>query len=143
MISNLKQFKADLTFFSKTIVPRDHARFCAKIAMNLHRLVVYQNSLMPEHPVLTGWARANWAAFIGAEPPSTPIGTRPPEGTRINTIQDPTAMLAAVPNYPMIWIYNNVPYIEALEDGHSKKAPQGMLEGALLDIQIYMNTMTP
>ena len=98
---------------------------------------------MEKHPVDTGWARANWAVFIGSEPPSQPIGTRPPEGTRINVIQDPTAVLAATPQYPMIWVYNNVPYIEVLEDGHSKQAPSGMLEGALLDIQIYMNTMKP
>jgi hypothetical protein len=35
----------------------------------------------------------------------------------------------------VIWIYNNLPYIERLEFGHSQQAPLGMVRISIAEIE--------
>lgn len=141
MISNIAQFKLDLKRFYEVAVPQNHLRLQVTIATRLHQYIVVRNSQMPHHPVDTGWARANWAMSIGT-PGTGVIGTYPGKGVKssVAPIFDLASVLSQAKPFGIIWIYNNVPYILALEDGHSSQAPTGMVEGALNDIQTFINT---
>ena len=141
MILGLTKFKMDLTNFKNKVVPGNHLELCKRIAIRLHQSIVAGCPQNPYGtPVDTGWARANWAFYVGMTPPSQTWGERPPEGITINVVQSSAILQTAGP-YPMIWVYNNVPYIELLEDGHSMKAPTGMVENALHNVQTFINTL--
>jgi hypothetical protein len=139
MITNLATFKMDLSNFYNVVTPRNHLRLQVRIAMRLHQLIVYKNSDMPNHPVDTGWARANWGGSLGT-PITTVIGSYPGKGKRSGLpIFNLAGVLSQAKPFGIIWIYNNVPYICKLENGHSAQAPQGMVEGALHDLQTFIN----
>lgn len=74
-----------------------------------------------KHPVKTGHARANWQ--VARKPNNTEI-----EGTR----RPPTPVIQAALEY---WVFNNVAYIQALEDGHSSQAPTGWVAKAIARFQ--------
>lgn len=92
-----------------------------KIALEALRRVTLKT------PVDTGRARGNWFVQIGAE------------GFEVSTAVDPTGAVTIargsavigtyreVKGFPMISIYNNLPYINRLEHGWSKQAPAGMV----------------
>lgn len=77
-------------------------------------------------PVDTGWARSNWVPSIGS-PHETPVGN--PGGINIGAQQ---AGMAEIGSYqvPMgaVFISNNVPYIQVLNNGHSKQSPAGFVQ---------------
>lgn len=93
----------------------------ARIALDAVRRIVLRT------PVDKGRARGNWFAQIGSA------------GTEISESFDPTGSAAiqrangalsayrAYDGFPVISIYNNLPYINALEHGHSDQAPAGMV----------------
>jgi len=45
------------------------------------------------------------------------------------------AALAGLPAYQVVWISNNVDYIEELEHGHSWQAPHGMLAVTVAELR--------
>lgn len=138
MINDLKKFQLDLKHFAQVVVPETHARYCGDIAYKLHQFVVAGCPENPKGtPVDTGWARANWAVYIGMTCPTMPIGER----GKHSLIFDARTMTLSVPKNPFIWVYNNVPYIEKLEDGSSQQAPTGMVSGALNSLQTYVDNL--
>ena len=87
-----------------------------KIAMQCLRGIVLRT------PVDTGRARSNWAVSIGeADTSEKDIGGADA------TIAVGAATIATAPAYGRIFIANGLPYILALEYGHSKQAPGGMV----------------
>lgn len=79
-------------------------------------------------PVLTGRARGNWFANVGA----------PKEGVTDNTKVDFTNIeKTAFESVGSIFYFtNNLPYIGRLEfDSHSKQAPAGMVRVAIENFQ--------
>jgi len=76
-------------------------------------------------PVDTGRARSNW--FIGMS-----------VGSEINTVnrrRGPQYINKELPNDLLnnkVYLYNNLPYIERLEYGHSQQAPKGFVRISLL-----------
>lgn len=74
-------------------------------------------------PVDTGRARGNWTVSIGSEDfAQYQIEDRNGGAT----IQKGAAIIQTfdeVPGFPSIFIQNNLPYIERLEDGYSKQSP--------------------
>lgn len=74
-------------------------------------------------PVDTGRARANWIASI--ETPSDVIT----DNTDANGILATNKALnvSKYASGKMFWLVNNLPYIQKLEYGWSKQAPQGMV----------------
>jgi hypothetical protein len=142
MITDVMKFKMDLTNFRKVVVPANHRALCVRIAIRLHQSIVAGCAMNPiGTPVLTGWARSNWAFAVGMTCPTQTIGERPPEGSMVITTIQSSAILQFAGPYPMIWVYNNAPYIEPLEDGHSTKAPTGMVANALHATQTFINTL--
>ena len=74
-------------------------------------------------PVDTGQFRANWVTSVGE--PITAMQVGPGGGFEATSL----AAIADYPKdaWPVIYMANNVPYAEALEDGHSKFAPLGVV----------------
>jgi hypothetical protein len=79
-------------------------------------------------PVDTGRARDNWFMTLGA--PSSDYNPHPglPRGAAI--APHPPEDIHPTGNEP-VYIVNNTPYIEQLEQGSSTQAPSGMVELAV------------
>lgn len=82
--------------------------------------------LMRKTPVDTGRARANWNAATGS--PDRSVDEK-------KSASDVTAAQAAAEQKiaefgagESLFLTNGLPYIPALEDGHSGQAPQGMIK---------------
>lgn len=91
-----------------------------KIALEMFRRVILRT------PVATGLARGNWQSTIGA----------PAFGTLKDTDPSGRAAVARATTVCLAWkatsgasilLTNNLPYAQALEHGHSKQAPAGMV----------------
>jgi hypothetical protein len=69
-------------------------------------------------PVDTGRLRGNWQVQLNSAPTGTLDTTK---------VQDPSEAKRAKLG-DAIFIINNLPYAEVIEDGSSKQAPQGMVK---------------
>ena len=78
-------------------------------------------------PVDTGRARANWLVSIGAPNYETTTSTEANAALTQGRFTAGTYKLGA----GGIFITNSVPYIVALDKGHSKQNPEGMTEAAI------------
>jgi len=80
-------------------------------------------------PVDTGWARANWIPGVGSFE-NEPIGDR----DNISHAEQNSG-IGEVLRYKIergpIYITNNVPYINELNQGHSAQAPANFVEKAI------------
>lgn len=134
--SNMNKFDADLRKFADS-VNADFMKLIKKIVFDLFRKIVMKT------PVDTGRARASWAVakhspgdFVHPEFKST-IG----KGTAT------TMAMGNLPNiddpYATYFIFNNVPYIVRLENGHSKQAPVGMVQVALAEMEAELFRLSP
>ena len=100
------------------------------------------NGIVTKTPVLTGRARHNWFPTMGTPSPEATEETagvsvtREPmtseERARINSV---TRKLKALPlGESTVFITNNQPYIQGLEDGRSPKAPpNAMVQGTIIN----------
>lgn len=84
-------------------------------------------------PVDTGHFRNNWLVSVGG--PDGSIMPMPGAFTAENI-----AALAAYPEegWPAIYVTNNLPYANRLEDGHSKQAPAGMVAITIPELEALM-----
>ena len=89
-----------------------------KIALELFSRVILKS------PVDTGRFRANWQVSIGSVPDGT-LELTDASGTA--TISKATARTAGVKAGDVIFLVNNLPYAQRLEDGYSGQAPAGMV----------------
>lgn len=108
---------------------REIDAFAKKVAINvtaLQKKIVLEalRRLVMKTPVDTGRARGNWQVTIAA-PAEGQLQETDTIGTA--TILQGLEAIASLPAYEVVWISNNVDYIELLEHGHSKQAPAGML----------------
>lgn len=87
-------------------------------------------NLATDTPVDTGHASNNWIASIGS--PATEVAgshEAPDSGPQ----KEGLARVASEYQLPLpTYIANNVPYIGALNDGHSKQAPTGFVQAGVL-----------
>lgn len=74
-------------------------------------------------PVDTGRFRGNTTVTIGS-PVFSNSQTLDPTGAA--TISKGASVLAGLKPFSIIYIQNNLPYSEKLENGHSKQAPSGV-----------------
>lgn len=84
-----------------------------------------QAGLIEDTPVDTGWARANWVASVG-QPSTGPVGSR--GSVSYAEQQASVGVLASMTRLETIYISNHVPYIQALNEGHSAQAPSGFIQ---------------
>lgn len=88
-----------------------------------------QGELIRATPVDTGWARANWLVSIG-RPPEGPVGSREAVNAGAQAAGQGRLLVYNV-SQGDVWIGNNVPYIQKLNEGHSKQAPANFVERAI------------
>lgn len=81
-------------------------------------------------PVDTGYARSGWMGVAGGSPPTD----KPPEGTT-STPRPPLSEAQRARLGMILWIVNNVDYIQRLDDGWSKQAPAGMTSVAFANLE--------
>ena len=89
-----------------------------KIALELFSRVILRS------PVDTGRFRGNWQVAVG----SVPSGTLElDDKTGTATVAKVDAVAAGVGAGDIIYLVNNLPYAQRLEDGYSGQAPAGMV----------------
>lgn len=86
-----------------------------------------------------GTARANWQYGNGYIPQSF-LQEQDKSGNR--TISRIINELNSLEPFSVHYITNNTPYIIALEDGHSKQAPAGMVKSTLLEFNEIVNSVS-
>ncbi|HEB0990952.1 TPA: HK97 gp10 family phage protein [Escherichia albertii] len=86
-------------------------------------------------PVDTGRFRNN--NLVSLQHPDFSISDNvDPNGTI--ALQRGIGVISKAANYGIIYIQNNLPYAESIEDGHSQQAPTGVYANAFNDVsQIY------
>ena len=100
--------------------------FHKKLAIEAMRRIVLRT------PVDTGRARGNWRLTIG-ELPTEPTDQVDKGGGA--TIEDGIARLQLLGVGEVVYISNSLPYILRLEDGHSDRSPEGMVEVTLEELR--------
>lgn len=114
-----REFAIDLKKFGE--VTREQARLIfRKIALELDARIVLST------PVDTGRARGNW--FPSINTPATVVNPTAADKSGGAAMAAAEAVVASAEIGDMIWFANNLPYILPLENGHSKQAPQGMVD---------------
>jgi hypothetical protein len=87
-------------------------------------------NLIETTPVDTGWARANWIPGLGlSDVPPAPTPDERLAGSAEGA--QSAAMSSVISGYEfpgIIQIGNGVPYIGALNDGHSQQTPAGFVQ---------------
>lgn len=87
--------------------------------------------LIQRSPVLTGLFRNSWQ--VGLDTINTATGS--PDINGSGALTGGAAALSNAKSGQSIAITNSLPYAEALESGHSKKAPNGMVAITAAEIQ--------
>lgn len=103
------------------VVEQDLSKKVRTIAIQL------LNEVTMRMPVDTGRARANTIVSIGSPVYQVVDGYDKSGG---NTIAAGASRLSGLEPYTVVYLQNNLPYIERLEDGYSKQAPIGMFGAA-------------
>lgn len=129
--TNLDEFNKELEAFVADI-PNQVTAIQKKIVLEALRRVVLRT------PVDTGRARANWQVTI-AKPATGVVSEFEDVGTGTKRAAAPgmevggedvfekgLAVIADLPPYQIVYVSNNVNYIEFLEEGSSEQAPEGM-----------------
>ena len=126
-------FTSDLSRFENKVknrllvVPR-------KVALEVLKRVVMRT------PVDSGRARGNWQTSVGS-PITTEIDRVDKTGATVMAAALPTIESWDAANVS-IFLMNNVPYIQALEDGHSKiQSPSGMVKITVAEFQGIVEAM--
>lgn len=92
-----------------------------KVAFDSH------SKISKRTPVDTGRARASWMVTEGA--PSDAVAE---EGSHSKAVKAPDIQITGE---RVVYITNNLPYIEELENGSSKQAPAGMVAISLREVE--------
>lgn len=100
-----------------------------QIALEATRRIVLRT------PVKDGGARGNWQVAIGGAGGDTLERLDPSGGAAVSAAAGALAAYAAVEGFPVIAIYNNLPYINRLETGYSDQAPAGMVAVTVAEFQ--------
>ena len=82
--------------------------------------------LQENTPVDTSWARANWWTHLGGNVLQEPAPNTFESAALSNAQNEQTRTVDTLLNYELaqgqVTVYNNVPYINVLNDRHSEKA---------------------
>jgi hypothetical protein len=104
------------------------AKEVARVAFAVHARLIQTT------PVDTGWARANWVVTIG-EPWEDLVGdekqARRGDIDTITGLQSSSRLFSYDLAMGDVFISNNVPYIQRLNEGYSQQAPSGFVEAAV------------
>lgn len=82
-------------------------------------------------PVDTGRFRSNW--FVSVNSPNGMTTTQIRSAEQV--VLEADVALGATDKLPMVYIQNNLPYANRLENGWSKQAPAGMVAVSIAEIE--------
>ena len=85
-------------------------------------LLSLSSAIIKDTPVDTGRLRSNWMPSIGS--PDSTQGAATSEADTISKVASTTASIKMGDTF---YLTNNLPYAAAIEYGHSKRFPEGML----------------
>jgi hypothetical protein len=88
--------------------------------------------VVKKSPVDTGRFRANHQVTTGA-PAGGDLEDTDKDGN--GTIGNGNGTIVAAPPFGVVYITNNLPYAEAIENGHSGQAPAGVYELTFQELQ--------
>ncbi len=131
MGTNLDEFCKEINDFTESI-PEKVTELQKKIVLEALKRIVEKT------PVDTGRARGNWQVAIDT-PISDVLERTDKQGAE--TIQKGASAITDLPPFRVVWISNNLDYIEFLEDGSSKQtqdhdgSPQGMVALTMLELR--------
>ena len=127
---NLSQFAQWISNIGQNVDPAT-TEVVKEIVKDVGRTLVYST------PVDTGRARANWQGAVGSLP--TGILYYPHPLAPVSPVDGAAEALTSIDNAASAYrgtgyvaIVNNVPYIEALNNGYSHQAPAGFVELAVV-----------
>jgi len=120
---NISKFNAGLAL-EPAIFDKKFKLLLQKVGGEVLRGVVLKT------PVDTGRARGNWQVSV-TSPPSTELNAVDRSGG--GTIAEGLSKMSEQRGGNAIWIVNNLPYIEALESGHSRQAGPGVMVAATIE----------
>lgn len=105
-------------------------------ADKLMRALVLETTsrLVTKTPVDTGRARGNWQ--VGTKV-AAPGGTGDTDKSGTGSIAKAASILQSLNVGETVYITNGLPYIKALEDGHSTQAPQGMVKTTVAELKAF------
>ena len=109
----------------------DYNKFAREVAIDVDQRVVLKT------PVDTGRARANWVVGF-----SRPVrrARRTVDQSGGATIVENTRKIQQAKDFVNVWISNNLPYINELENGSSRQAPAGMARLAVNEtVRVFSN----
>ena len=113
-------------------IVRDLDRFIERAVIKVTTDVTAE--LTRATPVDTGWARANWLPSL-TQPRRQPAGQRSAAGVA-QAVAEKAIGIARVLAYRVrhgvVYITNNVQYIQLLNEGHSGQAPSGFVQTAIV-----------
>lgn len=132
---NIEQFNKEINNYAKRLLPAQFKKFFLLIGFDALRMIVMNtpvgNTALWKKPppagsgYTGGRARGNWLVSIN-EHSEQEVQREDGEGD--STISEGEQIMQGVRPGDVINITNNVPYIVALEEGHSSvQAPQGMV----------------
>lgn len=134
------QFDAPVVEFAQTVGIKISTAV-RLIGLDLMKRIVLRT------PVDTGRARSGWDLTVGAPsdhlPPATDVGGEKatPDMKFQNVFAGGAAGTfglagaASIDGIQAVYIVNNLPYIERLENGHSKQAPSGMVRLSMAEVE--------
>jgi len=129
MANDFRQFQFNLDEFARKIRLAP-ARVAKRVAFDLFGLIVRKT------PVDTGRAQGSWTMSLNAADRRVQ-----PDNLAAYPTPQPGPAVALMGPTDTIWISNNLPYITALEDGHSKQAPAGMVALSIVEVQAKMDAL--
>ncbi len=91
------------------------------------------NRVIQKSPVDTGRFRANWNCSIGSPDLSTSQAIDPSGSGAISKAN--STVVSYTLNGQSVFLTNNLPYADRLENGWSKQAPNGMVRLSMMEIQ--------
>lgn len=124
--AGFQQFEARLRAHSREVVPQLTVIAVKKIAIGVYRDLVLAS------PVDTGRFRGSWTCALDA--PDTAVLPEAKKGGEVYGPPDESQAAQALEGlrpFGNAWISNNLPYAEALNEGHSQQAPPKFVEAVL------------
>lgn len=103
-------------------------RLVRAFSFEMHRRLLFNT------PVDTGRARGNWNLARGVQPDMTVEEDRKdPSG--MQTLQRGKAVIGTLKAGDIVWNTNGLPYMPALEDGHSDQQSRGMVKVTVKELE--------
>jgi hypothetical protein len=130
-MANAREFGLHLDSLFQELVEDQIAQVTRLVALEALSRVVMKS------PVDTGRFRGNWQVSIGGRATGT-LARLDPSGQQ--TIAAGAAVIARLDRPVAVFITNNLPYANRLENGWSKQAPTGMVAVTIAEINTHFRS---